>query len=349
MDYLRTERNNDEDATLAARAAWLYFAGGKTQGEVADLLNVPNTRAHRLIARASREGLIKVFVDGPIAGCVGLEEELKSRFALSHCEVVPNIDDGPIAVRTLGTAGARSIRNLIERGEHETIGIGHGRTLAAAIELLPNISARHIKFVSLLGGLTRRFAANPFDVIHRLAERTGAEAYLMPVPFFANSVKDKEVLLSQYGIEEVISLARRASLYIAGIGTVEPDSFLASSGMIGRADIAEVRRAGARGEILGQFFTSEGNHLSCSLSDRALAPALDDLKNRTIIALAGGASKAEALHAVLGSGLLSGLITDEASARRLIDERPSRGPAIRTGKPRKPRQTCNPDGGNGNA
>src|SRR3954451_16182259 len=71
VDYLRTERNNDEDATLAARAAWLYFAGGKTQGEVADLLNVPNTRAHRLIARASREGLIKVFVDGPIAGCVG--------------------------------------------------------------------------------------------------------------------------------------------------------------------------------------------------------------------------------------------------------------------------------------
>jgi DNA-binding transcriptional regulator LsrR (DeoR family) len=349
VDYLRTERNNDEDATLAARAAWLYFAGGKTQGEVADLLNVPNTRAHRLIARASREGLIKVFVDGPIAGCVGLEEELKSRFSLTHCEVVPNIDDGPIAVRTLGIAGARCIRNLIERREHGTIGIGHGRTLAAAIELLPNVPARHVKFVSLLGGLTRRFAANPFDVIHRLAERTGAEAYLMPVPFFANSVKDKEVLLSQYGIEEVISLARGASLYIAGIGAVGSDSFLASAGMISRTDIVEVKRAGARGEMLGQFFTSAGKHLSCALSDRALAPALNDLRNRTIIAIAGGASKGEALSAVLSSGLLSGLITDEASARRLIDKPPGRGSATRTGNPRTRRQTRNRNGGNGNA
>ena len=50
----------DEEATLAARAAWLYFAGGRTQGEVAEALNVPGTKAHRLIAKATRDGLIRV-------------------------------------------------------------------------------------------------------------------------------------------------------------------------------------------------------------------------------------------------------------------------------------------------
>ena len=70
------------------------------------------------------------------------------------------------------------------------IGVGHGRTLAAVVEQLPQTPAPGVKFVSLLGGLTRKFAANPFDVIHRLAERTGAEAYLLPVPVFANSVAD---------------------------------------------------------------------------------------------------------------------------------------------------------------
>ena len=42
----------DEEATLAARAAWLYFAGGRTQGEVAEALNVPEHQG----ASADRHG-----------------------------------------------------------------------------------------------------------------------------------------------------------------------------------------------------------------------------------------------------------------------------------------------------
>src|SRR5262245_60710131 len=107
VDQLRSTLVADEEAVLAARAAWLYFAGGQTQAEIAQRLNVPNSKAHRLIARASRDGLIRVFVEGPIAGCVALEEQLKGQFGLEVCEVVPNIDEGPLPLRTLGTAGAR--------------------------------------------------------------------------------------------------------------------------------------------------------------------------------------------------------------------------------------------------
>ena len=190
----------DEEATLAARAAWLYFAGGRTQGEVAEALNVPGTKAHRLIAKATRDGLIRVFVEGPMAGCIALEDELKRRFQLEQCEVVPNVDDGPLPLRTLGTVGARYIRLVLDRGRDAVIALGHGRTLAASIDYMPTTPCTGVKFVSLLGGLTRRFAANPFDVIQRLAEKTGAEAYLLPVPFFANSIADKKVLLSQLGM-----------------------------------------------------------------------------------------------------------------------------------------------------
>src|SRR5438105_8310938 len=100
----------DEEAALAARAAWLHLAGGKTQGEVAELLGIPNTKAHRLIARARAEGLVRVFVEGPIAGCIDLEEKLKAAYNLAHCEVVPNIDEGALPLHTLGAAGARYIR-----------------------------------------------------------------------------------------------------------------------------------------------------------------------------------------------------------------------------------------------
>ena len=128
----------DEEAALAARAAWLHFAGGKTQGEVAELLGIQSTKAHRLIAKARADGLIRVFVEGPIAGCITLEEQLKIAYGLNHCEVVPNIDEGALPLRTLGTAGARYIRGLIDSGKHELIGFGHGRTLAMAADYLPS-------------------------------------------------------------------------------------------------------------------------------------------------------------------------------------------------------------------
>lgn len=51
-----------------------------------------------------------------------------------------------------------------------------------------------------------------------------------------------------------------------------------------------------------------------------------------IVAVAGGVEKAEALRAVLRSGLLEGLITDEATGRRLVAGEPE----MAAPKPRAP-------------
>lgn len=332
MNLHATSLHVDEEAHLAARAAWLHFAGGKTQGEVAELLGVQSTKAHRLIARARSEGLIRVFVEGPIAGCIDLEEKLKGAFGLQLCEVVPNVDEGALPLRTLAIAGARYMRNLIESGRYGLIGMGHGRTLAAMVDAMPSVAAEGTRFVSLLGGLTRRFAASPFDVIHKLAERTGAESYVMPVPFFANTAKDREVLESQFGVSNVIDMARRAEIYIAGIGEVDRKSFIATAGMVDDEDVDEVVQSGACAEILGQFFTAGGRNIPNGVSQRALAPRLSDLQTHKIVAVAGGTSKTQAIRAILGSGLLHGLITDEATARRLVNAKPGREPGKKNGK-----------------
>ena len=121
----------EDDASLAARAAWLHHVGRLTQGEVATRLNVPNVKAHRLIARAGREGMVRVFVDGEIANCLQLEQQLCRAYGLGFCEVAPNVDDDPLPLRSLGVLGARYLRLTCEKGEDAVIGIGHGRTLAA--------------------------------------------------------------------------------------------------------------------------------------------------------------------------------------------------------------------------
>ncbi len=309
----------EDDASLAARAAWLHHVGRLTQSEVATRLNIPNVKAHRLIARAGREGMVRVFVDGEIAHCVQLEQQLCRAYGLGFCEVAPDLDDAALPLRALGVLGARFLRLACEKGEDTVIGLGHGRTLAACVEHLPRIDVRHLKFVSLLGGFTRRFAANPFDVINRIVERTRAEAYVLPVPFCLNSAEDRAVLMAQRGIEDVFALARSATLRIAGIGIIDGHAAtLATSGMIEPHEFDEVARAGGRGEILGHFFDDRGQRVVTELSGRIAALDYEDLKGGRLVAVAGGTAKPEAIRAVLSSGLLHGLLTDERTATTLL-------------------------------
>lgn len=326
---------DNDDASLASRAAWLHYAGGLTQGEIASRLNIPAIKAHRLIARAGREGLIRIFVDGAVADCVKFEEALKQRFQLDLVQVAPDLGEAGLPLKALAFSGASYLHAVLQRDARQIVGIGHGRTLAAVVRHLPSMPTSEVKFVSLLGGLTRKFSASPFDVIHLIAERTDSEAYLMPVPLYANSAADRAVLLAQLGISAVFDLARRADLMLVGIGEARPSGSLVKTGMIRPDEVAELERAGVAGEMLGHFFDASGNVVETELSSRSISLSPRDLRGRNIVAIAGGPSKVEGIRAALASGLLKGLITDELTARRLVDERGAVVPDKKNGKGRR--------------
>lgn len=309
----------DSDENLALRAAWLYYVGGLTQSAVARKLGVPSVKAHRLIARAVADGVVKVSIDGKVAECSAMEAELSALYGLTYCEVAPDAGEEGLPLNTLGHAGASFLQREIELGEVGVIGIGHGRTLSSIVQTMPKVSAGGVRFVSLLGGLTRNYAANPFDVMHRLAEKTGQQAYVMPVPFFANSAEDRDVILAQRGVREVFDLASGAELKILGIGTVDTASYLVKSGMLEDNEAHEIAEAGCVGEMLGQFFDRHGRIIETSLSNRTLAASLSGASTERTVAIAGGTGKLEAIRAVLKSHTLTGLITDERTARALID------------------------------
>ncbi len=309
---------NDPEESLAVRAAWLHYAGGLTQSEVAKRLGLPSVKTHRLIARAVAEGVVKISIEGDIIECVALENSLSERFGLQYCEVTPYVGEDESIFRILGLAGSNFLKREIERGDNTVIGLGHGRTLSTAVHLLPRVSARDLRFVSLLGGLTRNYAANPYDVMHRIAEKTGMPAYVMPVPFFANTAEDREVLLAQRGVKEVMDLANTATLKLVGLGTVDTHAQLVQSGMIEAREIKEVAAAGGVGEILGYFFDANGRILDTALTERTLSANLPQPRTERLVALAGGGGKVEAIRAVLRSGSLHGLITDERTAEALL-------------------------------
>jgi DNA-binding transcriptional regulator LsrR (DeoR family) len=307
----------NEDYDLCVRAAWLHYGGGLTQGDVAKRLGVPSLKAHRLIAKANKDGLVRFSIEGDIVECIRLEDKMRDRFGVRFCEVCPDLDEEPLPLQTLGLAGSRFLRLALENGEDKVIGFGHGRTLAACVGMLPKMSVTGVKLVSLLGGLTRRYSATPFDVIHRLAERTGAEAYVLPLPFYANSVDDRAVFLEQRGVAAIMELGIGATLRVVGIGTMEADASILSTGMIEREEFETARRVGGVGEILGHIFSLDGKLIENDISARTLSMSAADIGRQKTVALAGGRSKVDAIRAVLASGFIYGIIIDERTAKVL--------------------------------
>lgn len=91
---------------------------------------------------------------------------------------------------------------------------------------------------------------------------------MMPVPFIANSVEDKEVMLSQHGVRQVFDMAMDSAMKLVGIGTVEPAAQLVEAGMIDVSEINAISASGAVGEILGHFFTAKGQRIDNGLTAR---------------------------------------------------------------------------------
>ena len=263
------------EASLTIRAAWLYYVHGLTQAQAADHLGISRVKVHRLVAHAHRENWIKVFVEGSTAEGIALEDALKQAFNLRFCVAPSGIEGGPggadMRFRSVGAAGALYLHQYLEQHPRCSVGVGHGRTLAAVADALPKVLRPKSQFVSILGSLTRRSTANPFDVIYRFAERTGGAGHFLPAQLIVDSVDDAEVLRGQRVVQSVLDLARKTDLTLIGIGN---PARTRRQSMIPSA--RRWRPLGIVGEKCSvSFSTATGGIVHCAMAQRAISLRLE--------------------------------------------------------------------------
>jgi DNA-binding transcriptional regulator LsrR (DeoR family) len=302
---------------LAARAAWLYYIAGNTQDQIARKLNVSRQAAQRMVATAVAEGLIKFRLDHPIAACIELAEALQTRFALEYVEVVPGDADidGLVGI---GSAAARQIEAHLAAKTPTVLAFSTGRTLRATVAQMAPMERPQHTLVSLVGTMTRDGRASPYDVVMRLADRTGATCYPLPTPVVTDTADQRELLQDQRPYQVVRKLAAQANAAFLGIGTLDAKAPLLLDGFITEDELAQLVNAGAVGEIAGSAFDREGQLVSSALRARTTAIPLDLPLRRLTVGIAGGRAKAQAVAAALRGRLLSALITDEAVAAAVL-------------------------------
>ncbi|MBC8130996.1 MAG: sugar-binding transcriptional regulator [Rhizobiaceae bacterium] len=314
-------RTRGDDASRlddAARAGWLYYVAGNTQEEIAAKLGISRQSAQRLVSLSVSAGLVKVRIDHPIAVCLELSKSLKARYGLAICEVVPS--DPASVSTTLGIAAAcaTEMERWLGQSEPLVLAIGTGRTLKAAVALLPGMKCPQHRVVSLTGNIALDGSASVYNVIFTMADAVQARHYPMPLPVIVSSPEERALLHEQKVVQRTLALAAVAKVAFVGVGELGRKAPLVVDGFITAADQAELHAAGAIGEIVGWAFDETGTIIDCGFNDRVASAPIPSTKHSDVVVVGMGPAKAPAMRAAMLGLIVNGLITDEATARLLL-------------------------------
>lgn len=301
---------------LKTRVAWLYYVEGMTQDEVAKTVGLTRSRVLRILANARADGTVQIRVANQLSDCVALERRLEAVWGLERAIVVPSPAEPEATPRIIGQQLGDFISGEIR--SDMTIGLGWGETLTSGLGAIEANGHDRMTVISLLGGLTRVAQVNPSEFAWRVADRLGAECYLMAAPVYAPDGATRDALLTHAGIADVLDHAERLDLAIVSVGDLTPHSIFRRYGLLSSAEIASLEAAGAVGDLLCRFIDADGQPVAHPVNDRVMSVDHGRLSSaRRIVLASGGWQKYTAIRAALRAMPVSVLVTDQMIAERL--------------------------------
>jgi len=318
-----SERRADR---LRVRAAWMYFIEQMTQNEIADVLGVGRITVVRMLAEARARNEVKIAIESELSEIVRLERALETAFGLQQAIVAPlsRADADPIPPISARTGAFLS--EAMRPGM--TVGVGWGRTLFNTLSFITPKSLSDFKVISLLGGVGVAREINPAEFAWRFAQAFQGEGYLIPAPAVVDSVETKIALIERCGLHEMFRMTDNLDAVLLSIGGIRSATTFYRGGYLKETQREELIARGAVGDVLFHPFNINGEIVDHPINNLVMSVDVDRLRKAPIrILTSGGAEKSEALIGAMKLLTPTVLITDEESARRMIERHPGSGSA----------------------
>ena len=309
-----------DDELLAVRVAELYYDENKTQDEIGALLGISRWKAGRLLSQARERGIVRIEIVHPRARRLASERELRDRFGLADAVVVPTPDGEAGVQERVAQAASDFLTGL--RPVPRTLGVSWGRTLTEVAERMPEGWATGVTVVQINGGVSlNRRPGTASTLASTIAQRANGHAILLPSPAILERLATKKAIESDRTVAAVLERAAEANAYLFSAGVVDANSAHVESGYLRPDDMEELARRGAIGDVVGRYIDANGNIVDPALDERTLGISLDTLRAAAMaILVIAGTAKHDIARAVVTSGLCTVLITDEATARALLED-----------------------------
>lgn len=314
-------KTNPLNLRLLTKVSKLYYEQALTQQEIAQRLHLSRPKVSRLLQQAHQRGIVQITVHSPSAVHTDLEQQLEQQFGLKEASIVQVNQDASseVITRELGTAAARYVqRTLVAQ---DVLGVSWATTLNAMVNALLPMDVADAHIVQLIGGLGPPEAdVHATDICRRCAHLLNCRLTLVPAPGIVNSLEIKQALLSDSHIQHAFSLFPDLTMALVGIGVSSPSSVLMRDGsIITQAELDELKKLGAVGDISLRFFDKEGRPIRASLDERVIGITLEQLQQvERVIGVAGGREKLEAVCGALRGRLINVLITDPILTQDLL-------------------------------
>ena len=338
----------------AYEAASMYYVQGETMEVIAHHLRVSRSTVSRLLARARQEGVVRVTLVQP-GGAGSLEGRMTQAFGV-RTHIVP-VREGTTEIHRLqqvASVAAAHMVDLIEalaeqagnggpqvqdpagsggegpvqgRGSGGVVvGVAWGTTMSEVSAALPSRSVPGLTVVQLNGASDPvREGPSAGEVLSRMRLSLGARTISFPVPAFFDHVATREAMWSERSVKRVLSVVRRASLAVFGVGALDAlngalPSQVYEGGHLTARDQAVLRRQNVVGDVCTVLLRSDGSWRDVTLNARATGPTpaqLSRIPRR--LCVAAGTGKARALLAALRARTATDLIVDDATARAVLE------------------------------
>jgi DNA-binding transcriptional regulator LsrR (DeoR family) len=324
-----------DELRLMAKVARMYYSDGLRQTAICERLNIHQSTVSRLLKRAQREGMVRITLSFPASTHTDIEDALQSRFGLQEAIVVECLADDDRVAGDLGAAAAYYLETTLRPDDIVGISCWSASLLAMVDAMRPMQRWETMRVVQILGGVGSPDAeVHATQLTRRLANLLGGAATMLPAPGIVGTAEARQVLMRDRFVREAFELFPSITLALVGIGAVKPSRALASSGNIfSPQELKQLENKGAVGDICLRFFNQAGAPVASELNGRVISIELDQMRRaRRIVGVAGGARKTDAIRGALAGKLINVLITDLATAERLLAESSTQPTAARDGR-----------------
>ncbi len=308
---------SNDQLHLAAR---LYYVEGMGQNEVAKFVKVSQAKVSRLLALARERGIVRITVADYEPRERELEARLRVQLGLSAAIVIKAPDGLPPADlrKTIGLFASPAVESLIQ--PKDIIAIAGGRTIHTLVQNIPESKNKLPVVVQSMGSVDSTVSTFDAQEIGRmLSQRLGGSFVAMNTPAYVHEKKMRDALLDLEQVRVVNEHLNQANLAIVGVGTLDNSVFI-ERGVLKNQDIADLKTAGAVGEVCGRFFDASGKECATSWRDRVMSVDLGQLARIPhVIGVVSGTDRSASILAASSGGFLKGLVIDEPGARALLE------------------------------
>ncbi|MDQ0191197.1 sugar-binding transcriptional regulator [Alicyclobacillus cycloheptanicus] len=306
-----------DDSRILSKIAHMYYEDGNTQAEIAETLGVSRPLISKYLAKAKELGIVQISIRDEVAHpYAAVEAELERTFGLREAIVVSESGDNSVK-KALGAAAGQYLIRIVK--DNDIVGVSGGTTLLELANEMPKANLPSVTIVPLIGGIgDSRIDVHSNTIVVRIAERLNADYKLLHAPAVVDTADAKAMFLQQSSIAEVVQQARQAKVALVGIGGYPEYSTMVRNYMGPDRD-RDLMDSDVIGDICYNFINAKGEASNVSWNSRVIAISLKDLKAiPTVVGIAHGAEKLEAIRASLIARLVNVLVTDYTTAQGLL-------------------------------